>query len=72
VDGFLVGLCTFPCSGGIYIAIIGLLASQTTYLRGVSYLGLYNLAFIAPLLIILAGVGNQRVMHHIRLAERSS
>jgi cytochrome c-type biogenesis protein len=72
VGGFLVGLCTFPCSGGIYVAIVGLLASRTTYLQGVSYLGLYNLAFVLPLLIILAGVGNRRTMHHIRLAERSS
>jgi cytochrome c biogenesis protein CcdA len=72
VGGFLVGLCTFPCSGGIYVAIVGLLASQTTYLQGVGYLGLYNLAFVAPLLVILAGVDNRRVMHHIRLAEQSS
>jgi cytochrome c biogenesis protein CcdA len=70
--GFLVGLCTFPCSGGIYVAIVGLLAAKTTYLQGVGYLGLYNLAFVLPLFIILAGVGNRRVMHHIRLAERSS
>jgi cytochrome c-type biogenesis protein len=72
VGGFLVGLCTFPCSGGIYVAIVGLLAAQTTYLQGVGYLGLYNLAFVIPLLVILAGVGNRRVMHHIRLAEQSS
>ena len=70
--GFLVGLCTFPCSGGIYVAIVGLLAAQTTYLQGVGYLGIYNLAFVLPLFIILAGVGNRRVMHHIRLAEQSS
>ena len=70
--GFLVGLCTFPCSGGIYVAIVGLLAAKTTYLQGVGYLGLYNLAFVLPLFIILGGVGNRRVMHHIRLAERSS
>jgi len=70
--GFLVGLCTFPCSGGIYVAIVGLLAAKTTHLQGVGYLGLYNLAFVLPLLIILGGVGNRRVMHHIRLAERSS
>ncbi|MFQ6101672.1 MAG: cytochrome c biogenesis CcdA family protein [Anaerolineae bacterium] len=70
--GFLVGLCTFPCSGGIYVAIVGLLAAKATYLQGVGYLGLYNLAFIAPLLVILAGVGNRRVMHRIRLAEQSS
>ena len=72
VGGFLVGLCTFPCSGGIYVAIVGLLAAQTTYLQGVGYLGLYNLAFVVPLFIILAGVANRRVMHHVRLAERSS
>ncbi|MBU0702423.1 MAG: hypothetical protein KKC18_00965 [Chloroflexi bacterium] len=72
VGGFLVGLCTFPCSGGIYVAIVGLLAAKATYLQGVGYLGIYNLAFVAPLLIILVGVSNRRVMHHIRLAERSS
>ena len=72
VGGFLVGLCTFPCSGGIYVAIVGLLAAKTTYLQGVGYLGVYNLMFIAPLLIILAGVANRRVMHRIRLVEQSS
>ncbi|MCK4314491.1 MAG: hypothetical protein KAX24_01855 [Anaerolineae bacterium] len=72
VGGFLVGLCTFPCSGGIYVAIVGLLATRATYLQGVGYLGLYNLAFVLPLLIILAGVGNRRVMHRIRLVEQSS
>jgi len=72
VGGFLVGLCTFPCSGGIYVAIVGLLAAKATYWQGVGYLGLYNLAFILPLLLILAGVGNRRVMHRIRLMEQSS
>jgi len=72
VGGFLVGLCTFPCSGGIYVAIVGLLAARTTYWQGVGYLGLYNLMFVAPLLLILAGVGNRRVMHRIRLVEQSS
>lgn len=72
VGGFLVGLCTFPCSGGIYVAIVGLLTARTTYWQGVSYLGLYNLMFVAPLLLILAGVGNRRVLHRIRLVEQSS
>ena len=72
VGGFLVGLCTFPCSGGIYVAIVGLLAAKTTYWQGLGYLGLYNLAFVLPLFIILAGVGNRRVLHRIRLAEQSS
>jgi len=72
VGGFLVGLCTFPCSGSVYVAIVGLLAAKTTYSQGVGYLGLYNLAFVVPLLIILAGVGNRRAMHRIRLTEQSS
>ncbi|NIN66940.1 MAG: hypothetical protein GTO63_20040 [Anaerolineae bacterium] len=72
VGGFLVGLCTFPCSGGIYVAIVGLLAARATHLQGVGYLGLYNLAFVLPLLLVLAGVGNRRVMHRIRLVEQST
>lgn len=71
MGGFLVGLCTFPCSGGIYVAIIGLLTAQTTYWQGIGYLGLYNLMFILPLLLILAGVGNRRVLHRIRRVEQS-
>ncbi|HEY76106.1 MAG TPA: hypothetical protein G4O00_07990 [Thermoflexia bacterium] len=72
VGGFLVGLCTFPCSGGIYVAIVGLLAAKATYWQGVSYLGLYNLMFVSPLLLILVAVGNRRVLHRIRLVEQSS
>ncbi len=72
VGGFLVGLCTFPCSGGIYVAIVGLLASKATYWQGVGYLGLYNVAFVLPLLIVLAVVGNRRALHYVRLAEQSS
>ena len=72
IGGFLVGLCTFPCSGAIYVAVVGLLAAKTTQLQGMGYLALYNLAFIVPLLIILAGVANRRVMHQIRLVEQSS
>ncbi|MGC8839394.1 MAG: cytochrome c biogenesis CcdA family protein [Anaerolineae bacterium] len=72
VGGFLVGLCTFPCSGGIYVAIVGLLSARTTYWQGLGYLGLYNLMFVSPLLLILAGVGNRGIMHRIRLIEQSS
>jgi cytochrome c biogenesis protein CcdA len=41
-------------------------------MQGVAYLGLYNLAFVAPLLITLVGVANRRVLHQVRLAEQSS
>jgi cytochrome c biogenesis protein CcdA len=57
--GFLVGLCTFPCSGGIYVSIITLLNAKTTMAWGIAYLGLYNLLFVLPLILILGIVGNR-------------
>src|SRR3990170_5506326 len=54
VGGFLIGLCTVPCSGAVYLGVLSLLALQPSALLGYSYLVLYNLVFIAPLLVILA------------------
>lgn len=51
--GALVGLCEFPCTGGPYLMILGLLHDQGTYLAGVGYLLFYNLLFVLPLVIIL-------------------
>ncbi len=55
--GVLVGLCTVPCSGGIYLAVIGLLSIQTTLAQGIVYLLLYNLMLIAPLVYIASAIG---------------
>lgn len=57
--GVLVGLCTFPCSGGVYVSIITLLNAETTMAWGVAYLGLYNLLFVLPLIVVLSAVGNR-------------
>ena len=51
--GFLIGLCTVPCSGAVYLAVLSLLALQPTALLGYSYLVLYNVVFILPLVGIL-------------------
>jgi cytochrome c biogenesis protein CcdA len=51
--GALVGVCEFPCTGGPYLMVVGLLHDQATYYTGVSYLVLYNLVFILPLVLIL-------------------
>lgn len=59
VMGGLVGLCTFPCSGGIYVSIITLLNAKTTMAWGMAYLALYNVLFVLPLMIILLVVGNR-------------
>jgi len=51
--GVLVGLCEFPCTGGPYLMVLGLLHDQGTYFTGVGYLLLYNLIFVLPLVLIL-------------------
>ncbi len=61
VAGVVVGLCTFPCSGGIYVAILGFLASRTSFLEGLGYLYLYNLMFIVPLVVTLGIVSNRQL-----------
>jgi len=69
--GILVGLCTFPCSGGIYVAVVTLLAAQATYFKGLGYLLIYNLMFVVPLLIILFGAANKYVTDKMTTWEQS-
>jgi cytochrome c biogenesis protein CcdA len=51
--GVLVGMCEFPCTGGPYLMVLGLLHDSGTYWSGFSYLLLYNAVFVLPLAIIL-------------------
>ena len=51
--GVLIGLCTVPCSGAVYLAVLSLLAAQRSAIAGFGYLLLYNLMFILPLAGIL-------------------
>lgn len=51
--GVLIGLCTVPCSGAIYLAVLSLLAAEPSVLAGFGYLVLYNVMFVLPLVIIL-------------------
>lgn len=64
--GALVGLCEFPCTGGPYLMVLGLLHDQGTYLSGVGYLLLYNLIFVLPLLIILLISSDGAVLEKVR------
>lgn len=63
--GVLVGLCTVPCSGAIYLAVIGLLATQTTLLTGVAYLVLYNAIFVLPLVALLGFAASRPVFNRL-------
>ncbi len=57
--GVLVGLCQFPCLGGPYLMVIGLLRDQVTYIAGFGYLLLYNVVLILPLLVVLGLAANK-------------
>lgn len=59
VAGILVGLCTIPCSGGIYLSVLAMLSTQDRA-AGFLLLTLYNLMFVAPLVLVLAVTTNRR------------
>jgi cytochrome c biogenesis protein CcdA/thiol-disulfide isomerase/thioredoxin len=62
IAGIIVSFVELPCTGAIYFGILSLLASSVTFLTGLSYLLLYNLIFVAPLLLILfAGVTGKNI-----------
>lgn len=69
--GALVGLCEFPCTGGPYLMVLGLLHDQGTYLSGVGYLLLYNLIFILPLVIILLISSDGALVEKVQAWKRS-
>ncbi len=50
--GFLVGLCEFPCSGGIYLATVGFIGLQETFWSGLGLLLWYNFLFVLPLIAL--------------------
>ncbi|MDA8201889.1 MAG: hypothetical protein M0Z49_03870 [Chloroflexi bacterium] len=60
--GVLVGICTVPCSGAIYLDVIAVLHASGGGPVGLALLVLYNIAFILPLLLFLLAVSNRRVL----------
>jgi cytochrome c biogenesis protein CcdA len=71
VLGGLVGLCEFPCTGGPYLMVLGLLHDQVTYYTGVSYLLLYNLIFILPLVLILLVASDRALLASVQAWQQS-
>jgi len=56
VLGFLVSMFELPCTGGVYLAILAMLASSVTKLVAMFYLLIYNFMFVLPLIVILAAL----------------
>ncbi|PJE73939.1 MAG: hypothetical protein COV01_03835 [Candidatus Taylorbacteria bacterium CG10_big_fil_rev_8_21_14_0_10_41_48] len=64
--GGFVGLCEFPCTGGPYLMVLGLLHDSGTYYQGLGYLIWYNLIFVLPLIVILFVASDEVVLAKIR------
>lgn len=65
IGGFLIGLCTVPCSGAVYLAVLSLLSLQTSAFVGFAYLVLYNLMFILPLVALLIAASSRPTLNRL-------
>jgi cytochrome c-type biogenesis protein len=72
IAGVLVGICTVPCSGAIYLEITAVLHASGGGATGIALLVLYNLAFIVPLLALLLAVSNRRVLGQLGRWNRAN
>ncbi|MBU2633892.1 MAG: cytochrome c biogenesis protein [Nanoarchaeota archaeon] len=71
VLGFLVSMFELPCTGGVYLAILAMLASSVTKVQAIGYLLIYNLMFILPLIIILVLVLKGMKAEHLENWRKS-
>ena len=60
--GVLIGLCTVPCSGNVYLAVLALLSSRAELAEAIGYLVVYNLAFVVPLIALLGAAATPAAM----------
>ena len=70
--GVLVGICTVPCSGAMYLQITAVLHASGGGPTGLALLALYNIAFIVPLVAMLLAVSNKRVLGQIGRWNRAN
>ena len=68
--GLLVGICQFPCMGGPYLMVIGLLRDQVTYFTGFGYLLLYNLILVLPLAAVLWIAADKAIVEKVQEWKR--
>ncbi len=72
IAGILVGLCAFPCVGGLYVAIITLISAQGLGADTLGLLAAYNFMFVVPLIAVLLFSADERVLTRIEDEERKN
>lgn len=63
--GVLVGLCTVPCSGAVYLSVLAMLSLQETFAQAFAYLVLYNALFVLPLAVILVAASARPTLNRL-------
>ncbi len=59
IGGVLIGLCTIPCGGAMYLAVAAVIGGLSSKVYAYTLLTSYNLAFILPL-VLLVGLSSSR------------
>lgn len=72
ISGLLVGLCAFPCAGGIYVAIISYITLKLSALEGLVYLVLYNFMFVSPMIVVLLLASNEKILTQLEEFEKNN
>lgn len=70
--GFAVALYEFPCTGGPYLFVLGLLHDSTQVALGFSYLIFYNLIFVLPLVVILLIASDAKLLERVQGWKRNT
>lgn len=65
LSGSMFSLVKAPCVGAIYLSLLSILATKTDILRGTTYMGVYNLGLLLPVialgLLLAFGLSPNRV-----------
>ncbi len=64
-SGVAIGLCTVPCSGAVYLAVLSMLAGQGSTALAYGYLILYNLMFVVPLAGVLVAASSRPALNRL-------
>ena len=70
--GILVGACQFPCMGGPYLMVIGLLKDTVTYAQGFGYLLFYNALLIVPLVAVLFIAADRALLDRVQSWKKTN
>jgi len=54
--GFVISLFLLPCTSGPYIVVLGMLSQRELFTQALIYMIIYNLVFVAPMILITLGV----------------